>query len=161
VGHAVLVRLLREVATGLLRWQDPASGLWWQVVDQGARAGNYTESSASAMFVRVLAKGLRQGHLPATVAGPALKGFAGLVRDKLMPDADGRWSLIDTVRSAGLGPPPAHWPPGVPAPSHRDSIVGGRDGSFDYYVQQPRMVDNLHGIGPFVLAGLEVDMLSA
>jgi unsaturated rhamnogalacturonyl hydrolase len=123
--------------------------------------GNYTESSASAMFVRVLAKGLRQGHLPSTVAGPARRGFAGLVRDKLVRDAEGGWSLIDTVRSAGLGPPPTHWPPGVPAPSHRDSIAGGRDGSFDYYVQQPRMVDNLHGLGPFVLAGLEVELLTA
>jgi unsaturated rhamnogalacturonyl hydrolase len=160
-GHGVLVELLKELATALLRWQDPASGLWWQVVDQGARRGNYTESSASAMFVRMLAKGARQGYLPATVSAVALKGLAGLVRDKLVPDAEGRWSLIDTVRSAGLGPPPTHWPPGVPAPSHRDSIAGGRDGSFDYYVQQPRMVDNLHGLGPFVLAGLEVDALLA
>jgi unsaturated rhamnogalacturonyl hydrolase len=160
-GHDVLVGLLQELATALLKWQDPTTGLWWQVVDQGERAGNYTESSASAMFVCVLAKGLRQGHLPSAVAGPARHGFAGLVRDKLVPNAQGRWSLIDTVRSAGLGPPPTHWPPGVPAPSHRDSIAGGRDGSFDYYVQQPRMVDNLHGLGPFVLAGLEVDALTA
>lgn len=30
--------VLRRLAAGLVRWQDPASGLWWQVLDQGGRA---------------------------------------------------------------------------------------------------------------------------
>jgi unsaturated rhamnogalacturonyl hydrolase len=36
-----LSAIFRRTAAGIVRWQDPASGAWWQVVDQGNRAGNY------------------------------------------------------------------------------------------------------------------------
>jgi unsaturated rhamnogalacturonyl hydrolase len=55
--------VLHRVADGIVRYQDPASGLWWQVVDQGGREGNYLESSASSMFVYALAKGINRGYL--------------------------------------------------------------------------------------------------
>jgi unsaturated rhamnogalacturonyl hydrolase len=159
--HAYLVQTLRDLAPALVRVQDPKSGLWWQVIDQGDRAGNYTESSASAIYTYTLAKGVNRGYLGPEFAAPAVRGFAGLVRDKIVKDAEGRWSLTSIVRSAGLGPPPTEWPPGIPAPSRRDTIPGGRDGSFEYYVEQPVAVDNLHGLGPFILAGVEVDQLPA
>jgi rhamnogalacturonyl hydrolase YesR len=31
-----------------------------------------------------------------------------------------------------------------------------RDGSFDYYVSEPVVTDDLKGVGPFVLAGIEM-----
>jgi unsaturated rhamnogalacturonyl hydrolase len=157
--HAFLVQTLRELAPAVVRVQDPKSGLWWQVLDQGERTGNYTEASASAIYTYTLAKGVNRGYLGPEFAAPAIRGFAGLVRDKIVKDDQGRWSLTGIVRSAGLGPPPAEWPPGIPAPSRRDSIPGGRDGSFEYYVEQPITVDNLHGLGPLILAGVEVDQL--
>lgn len=157
--HRFLVQTLQELAPVLVRYQDPQSGLWWQVVDQGGRPGNYTEASASAIYTYTLAKGVNRGYLPGDNAAPALRGFAGLVRDKIVRDDDGRWSLTSIVRSAGLGPPPKEWPPGIPTPSRRDTIQGGRDGSFEYYVEQPITTNNLHGLGPLVLAGVEVDRL--
>lgn len=156
--HAELVRLVNELAPALVRAQDPASGLWWQVVDQGGRAGNYTEASASAMYVLMLAKGINRGYLDAGYAAAAVRGYAGLVRDKIVKDDQGRWSLTSVVRSAGLGPPPGVWPPGT-APSRRDASPNGRDGSFAYYTEQPVVSDNLHGLGPFIIAGLEIDRL--
>lgn len=159
--HAYLVQVLRDLAPALVRFQDPKSGLWWEVVDQGERAGNYTEASASAIYTYTLAKGVNKGYLGTDFAAPSVRGFAGLVRDKIVRDAQGGWSLTSIVRSAGLGPPPTEWPPGAPPPSRRDSIPGGRDGSFEYYVEQPITTDNLHGLGPFILAGVEVDRLPA
>ena len=83
--------ILRRLAAGLVRWQDPASGLWWQVLDQGGRPGNYLESSASSMFVYALAKGVNRGYLPREpYAAAAAKAYAGLVRDCLRTDAGGR-----------------------------------------------------------------------
>ena len=41
-----------------MKWQDPKTGVWWQVTNQGDRKGNYLEASASAMFVYTLAKGV-------------------------------------------------------------------------------------------------------
>jgi unsaturated rhamnogalacturonyl hydrolase len=158
--HNYLVHLVNELAPALARFQDPSSGLWWEVVDQGDRDGNYTEASASAMYVYTLAKAINRGYLDARYVPATVRGYAGLVRDKVVLDNEGRWSLTSIVRSAGLGAPPAVWPPGS-APSRRDATPGGRDGSFAYYIEQPVMSDNLHGLGPFILAGLEVDKLPA
>jgi len=158
--HAYLVQLVNELAPALVHFQDPASGLWWEVVDQGGRDGNYTEASASAMFVYTLAKGVNRGYLGADYAAASVRGYAGLVRDKVVRDDQGRWSLTSIVRSAGLGPPPAVWPPGT-SPSRRDAMPSGRDGSFAYYVEQPITTDNLHGLGPFILGGIELDKLAS
>jgi unsaturated rhamnogalacturonyl hydrolase len=35
-----------------------------------------------------------------------------------------------------------------------------RDGSFEYYVGEPVVNDDLKGVGPFILAGIEVDALA-
>jgi unsaturated rhamnogalacturonyl hydrolase len=158
--HRYLVQLVNELAPALVHFQDPKSGLWWEVVDQGGRDGNYTEASASAMFVYTLVKAVNRGYLSASYLPAAVRGYAGLVRDKVVRDDQGRWSLTSIVRSAGLGPPPAVWPPGA-SPSRRDAMPGGRDGSFAYYVEQPITTDNLHGLGPFILAGIELDKQSA
>ena len=43
---------VRKTSAGILKHQDPVSGLWWQVMDKGGQPGNYLEATASAMFVR-------------------------------------------------------------------------------------------------------------
>jgi unsaturated rhamnogalacturonyl hydrolase len=63
-GRKQLIAQLELAAAAVLRYQDTASGLWYQVIDQGRRKGNYLESSASCMFVYALAKGVRRGYLP-------------------------------------------------------------------------------------------------
>lgn len=54
---------------------DPNSGAWWQVLDQPGRAGNYIESSGSAMFVYSLLKGVRLEYISGyeTVAAHAYR----------------------------------------------------------------------------------------
>ena len=53
----------QELAGAIARAADPASGAWWQVLDEPGREGNYIESSGSAMFVAALLKGSRLGYL--------------------------------------------------------------------------------------------------
>ncbi|MCO5609916.1 hypothetical protein L7F22_064151 [Adiantum nelumboides] len=45
-----LVAILQRLAEAVAKVQDPAMGVWWEVLDQGGRQGNYLESSASCMF---------------------------------------------------------------------------------------------------------------
>jgi unsaturated rhamnogalacturonyl hydrolase len=139
--------ILDRVADGIVRWQDPASGLWWQVTDQGAREGNYLEATGSAMFVYTLAKGIDRGYLSREKYLPALiKGYAGIIREFIRTGADGSVSLTRCCSVAGLG-----------------GTSGGRarNGSFDYYVSE-RIVDNDHkGVGPFISAGIELDRMLA
>lgn len=140
--------VLRRVADGIVRWQDPASGLWWQVTDQGDRAGNYLEATGSSMFVYALAKGINRGYLPREKYLPAvLRGYAGLIRDFIRTDADGRVNLTHCCEVAGLG--------------YTNSKGRARDGSFEYYVSEPVIDNDLKGVGPFILAGLEVQQLPA
>jgi unsaturated rhamnogalacturonyl hydrolase len=141
--------VLRRVADGIVRWQDPATGLWWQVTDQGAREGNYLEATASSMFVYSLAKGINRGYLSREKYLPAvLKGYAGLIRDFIRPEGDtSRISLTRCCEVAGLGYTNARGRP--------------RDGSFEYYVSEPVIDNDLKGVGPFILAGIEVQQLLA
>ncbi|MBI5382935.1 MAG: glycoside hydrolase family 88 protein [Opitutae bacterium] len=140
--HAVL----RRVAEGVVRHQDPKTGLWFQVLDQGERKGNYREATASAMFVYALAKAVNRGYLPRDQYLPAIRrGYAGLVRDLIKTDANGQINLTQCCEVAGLG-----YTTGSGRP---------RDGSFDYYVSEPIVTNDLKGTGPFILAGIEVERL--
>ena len=138
--------IMNRVAAGVARWQDPATGLWWQVTDQGPRQGNYLEGTASSMFVYALAKGINQGVLPREKYLPVvLKGYEGIIRDLIRTEADGTISLTRCCEVAGLG--------GMGKNGHP------RDGSFAYYVSEP-IIDNDHkGVGPFISFGVELDRL--
>jgi unsaturated rhamnogalacturonyl hydrolase len=138
--------VLRRVADGVVRWQDPASGAWWQVLDQGGRKGNYLEATASSMFVYSLAKAINRGYLPREKYLPAVRrGYEALVREFIRTGADGRVSLARCCSVAGLG--------------YTNSAGRARDGSFEYYVSEPIVDNDLKGVGPFILAGLEVEQL--
>lgn len=138
-GRAELIALLNKFAEGIVRYQEPATGLWYQVTDQGARKGNYFEATGSSMFVYILAKGVNRGYLPNNYSNPAQKGFEGIVRDLVTANPDGALNLIQCCQVAGLG--------------------FGRDGSYEYYLREPVVRNDLKGVGPFILAGIEVDRL--
>lgn len=134
-----IIAMLQKVAAGIARHQDPASGLWFQVTDQGARPGNYLEATGSSMFVYALAKGINQGVLSRDYLPVLVKGYAGLVDKLVTVDPKGRVSLTRCCSVAGLG--------------------YGRDGSFEYYIGEPVIDNDLKGVGPFILAGLELQRL--
>ena len=140
-----ILAILKKTARGIAIWQDPATGLWWQVMDQGQRKGNYLEATASAMFVYALAKGINHGYLSRDLQPAVEKGYEGIIRNLIQPDGEGRWSLTHCCSVAGLG-----------------NFGNGknRDGSFDYYVSEPVVTDDLKGVGPFILAGIEMQALT-
>ena len=140
--------VLRRVADAIVRWQDPKTGLWWQVLDQGDRKGNYLESTAATMFVYSLAKGINNGYLAREKYLPAvLKGYEGILRDFIRQNPDGRVDLIQCCEVAGLGFLSSK---GLP-----------RDGSFEYYISEPIIINDLKGVPAFILAGIEIDRLLA
>jgi len=136
-----LIDLFQKVAAAALKYQDPKTGVWWQVTDQGARPHNYLESSASAMFVYALAKGITHGYLPRTDIPAVEAGYQGLLRQFITASKDGQSiSMNDCCKSAGLDQ--------------------RRDGSFRYYTEQEPIVSNdLKGAAPFIDAGIECQTL--
>jgi unsaturated rhamnogalacturonyl hydrolase len=139
--------VVERVASGIRSWQDPASGVWWQVVDKGPRQGNYLESSGSSMFVYALAKAVNRGWLPSEIYAPTVnRAYTGLVSEFIHPDSGGHLSLIHCCSVAGL--------------NNTNAAGRQRDGSFDYYVSEPIVENDLKGVAAFILAGLEVQRLS-
>ncbi len=145
-GRESVIAVLHRLADGVVRHQDPKTGLWWQVVDQGGREGNYLESSASSMFVYAMAKGIRHGYLSREkFLQPTTNGYRGLVSDRIRTDEHGAVHLTHVCEVAGLGFTTAKGRP--------------RDGSYAYYICEPVIENDLKGVGPFILAGIEMQRL--
>ena len=140
-----IIATFQKTCAGIVKWQDAKSGLWWQVMDQGDRKGNYLEGTASAMFVYGLAKGVNLGYLPRDDAAAAEKGYDGIVKNLIQDDGNGKWSLTQCCSVAGLG--------------FTSSSGRPRDGSFDYYVSEPIVKNDMKGVGPSILAGIELQQL--
>ena len=141
-----IIATLKKLSAGVVKFQDAKTGLWWQVMDQGGRQGNYLEATASAMFVYALAKGVNHGYLSRDYATAAVKGYGGIVKNLIKDDGGGKWSLTKCCSVAGLGGSPSNGKM--------------RDGSFDYYVSEPVVSNDLKGVGPFILAGIELQQLT-
>lgn len=131
-----LITYLNELAAALVKVQDEKTGLWWQVPDQGGREGNYLEASGTSMFVYAFAKGVKKGYLPNEYQTAAEKAFNGIVSELIEVHPDGEIDITKICKSAGLGGNPY------------------RDASYDYYIKEPIVTNNLHGTGPFILAAL-------
>jgi unsaturated rhamnogalacturonyl hydrolase len=59
-----LIDVVRKLAVAMARFQDPATGRWFQVVDKGSVPGNWTETSCSSMYTYTIAKSVERGYLP-------------------------------------------------------------------------------------------------
>jgi rhamnogalacturonyl hydrolase YesR len=70
-SEKLIKRYFTHLMSRVVDAADPATGAWWQVMDEPERKGNYVESSASAMFVYSLLKGVRLGYLGADSWGNA------------------------------------------------------------------------------------------
>lgn len=138
-GRAKLISILNRVCTALLRYQDPTTGMWYQVPDLPEAEGNYTESTCSAMFCYAIAKGARMGYLPAEYRTIAARAFDGLWRSAVVENEDGTVSLTRCCAVAGLG--------GTPY----------RSGTYDYYIHEKIRDNDPKGIGPLILAALELN----
>lgn len=138
--RTALIGYLQRLAPVLTKYQDKNSGLWYQIVDQGSREGNYFEASASCMFVYSLAKASRMGYIPNHYLENARKGYAGILKTFVEKEPDGLLSLNKTVSVGGLG--------GTPY----------RDGSYSYYLSEPIRKNDLKGVGPFIMASVEMEI---
>jgi unsaturated rhamnogalacturonyl hydrolase len=141
-----IIATLQKISVGVLKYQDATTGIWWQVMDQGDRPGNYREATASAMFVYALAKGVNHGYLSRDYVPAIERGYAGIIEKLIQPDGEKSWSLTQCCSVAGLGGSPSNGKM--------------RDGSFAYYVGEPVVKNDLKGVGPFILAGIEMQRLT-
>ncbi|WP_066220142.1 glycoside hydrolase family 88/105 protein [Formosa haliotis] len=137
-GRARIIAYLNQYAEAITKVQD-ASGLWWQVLDQGNREGNYLEATGTAMFTYTFAKGANKGYLPAKYLDIANKAYDSLVKNLVSVEENGVVNLNKCCGVAGLGGNPY------------------RDGSYEYYIGEIIRSNDPKGTGPFIMASLELN----
>jgi unsaturated rhamnogalacturonyl hydrolase len=138
-GRAQLLAILRRAAAAVARYQDPDTGLWYDVLNRPHEKGNYLESSSACMFVYALAKGVRQGYLPQTYSLNAERGYKGILAHFTSIAPESEFSLTDTVKASGLGGNPY------------------RDGTYAYYIGEKVAKNDPKGLGAFLLASSEIE----
>ena len=131
--------ILERIYDVLPKYADPRTGMWYQVLDQPGREGNYLESTGSVMFVYAQLKAVRLGYLPEEMREEALHRYEQFVDRFIRENADGTISMTDCCAVAGLGG--KQW----------------RSGTFEYYISEPVIENDCKGVGPFIWASLEYD----
>lgn len=134
-----LKKIFQRFAKAIIKYRDKNTNIWYQVIDLPDREGNYLEASATSMFAYALAKGANKGYLNKKYLMVAKDVFEGLLKHLSKIEDTGYINLYQICRSAGLG--------GTPY----------RDGSFEYYISEPKRMNDIKGYGPFILAALELD----
>ena len=123
--RAELIAIINQLARAFERYQDPTTGLWYQVVDKGGVEGNWLETSCSSMYTYMMWMGVKRGYLPKHYEDVARKGYAG-VMTKLRMGSDGLTNLIDISEGTNVS-------------------------DLAYYFARKRNENDFHGIGAFLI----------
>ena len=133
-----LIGILNNLYQVLPLYADAETGMWFQVLDQPYREGNYLEATCSAMFTYAWLKGIRLGMLRGREA--AIQTYESLL-DTFVTREDGLVSLNQCCEVAGLGG------------------KENRRGDYDYYINERVRANDPKGIGPLIWAALEYEKL--
>lgn len=134
-----IIKILQQTCEALVKVQDEKSGVWYQVLDQGNRAGNYLEASGTAMYTYAFAKGAKKGYLDKTYLNIANRAFDSMLKTFIIEDEDNLISMVNICGSCGLGGNPY------------------RDGTYEYYINERIVKNDSKGVAPFILAAIELN----
>ena len=128
-----IIMIFQRLAFAIKDFQDPESHVWWQVVDSINGAGNWKESSGSCMFVYALAKGIRMHYIDSSYMQVVKDGFGGLINEFVTYNTNGTMNLTNTCEGTGVG------------------------GSYAFYIGRGKRTNDPKGVGPFIMAAVEVE----
>jgi len=132
-GRSDLLTILTGMASGIRATQDAATGLWFQVVDQGAQTNDWIETSGSGMFVYALKVGVDRGYLDPSYMTVANRGWQGMMA-KVTMDAAGTPTITGAVQGMGV----------------QNNYAG-------YINQLPTLSNSPHGLCAILLAAAEME----
>ena len=124
-----LCELVRELLEAVCRYQSP-EGLWYQVVDKVGQEGNWPETSCSCLYAAAICKAVRRGILPREYLQWAGRGYEAVIRSL---DREGEDLLVGGV------------------------CVGTGVGDYRHYCGRETSVNDLHGVGAFLLMCAEAE----
>ncbi|GAB3880401.1 glycoside hydrolase family 88 protein [Kibdelosporangium lantanae] len=134
VRRQALVDIVKHLAGGFQRFQDAATGRWFQVVDRGTTSGNWTETSASSMYTYMLSRAVERGYVDSSYKAVATHGYQGVL-GKISLGGDGRTNLTDICDATSPG-------------------------DLNYYLKRPRLTNDFHGLGAFLIMNEQLVRMS-
>lgn len=137
--RAEVISVVNKVAEGLALYQNKETGVWYQVLNKADQEGNYAEASCSSMFSYFLLKAVNKSYLSKDYEAIASKAYEGVLREFVKTNDDGTVSLTHICAVAGLGGNPY------------------REGTFEYYINEPQRDNDPKGVGPLIMAALEYE----
>jgi len=137
-----LSRHLKALIDAVLNIMGPER-MMYQVTDLGSREGNYTETSGTLGIAYSILKGVRLGLLGDEYYDKGLEMFEAVLNEKFIVE-NGRPILKDIVLVSGLG--------GMPGCGDYQP----RDGTFEYYISEPRVNNDGKGVAPLLFTLSEI-----
>jgi unsaturated rhamnogalacturonyl hydrolase len=128
--RAQLISILQNLIRAWTRYQDPQTGRWFQVVDKGYLPDNWTETSCSSMYTFVISRAAERGYVNPLYNLVAARGYNGVMK-KVTLNADGLTDIADIC-------------------------IGTNVADLNYYLTRPRMTNDLHGLGSFLIMNEQI-----
>ena len=124
-----LIHILRDLVADLAHYQDPQTGLWYEVIDKSTTPGNWTETSSSSMFTYVIDVAVKRGYISPKYHAAAEKGYRGVLT-RISLGQDGLTNLTDICEGTNVG-------------------------DLQFYLNRKRNINDLHGLGSFLIMNEE------
>ncbi len=129
-----LIDQVIQLTNAYAKYQDSATGLWYQVVDKASTPGNWLETSSSSMYTYTIYMAVQRKYIPKKFLEVACKGYRGVLT-QVSKDADGQM--------------------------HIANICGGTNvGDLAFYLNRPRNTDDFHGLGAFLIMNEQLRLSS-
>lgn len=120
-----LIKLVRQLAGAYEKYQDPKTGLWYQVVDKASAPGNWLETSSSCMYTYTLSRAIERGYISKRYSKASSKGYAGVLT-QLSRDDEGFAHIANICEGTNVG-------------------------DLAFYLDRPKSTDDFHGVGAFLI----------
>jgi rhamnogalacturonyl hydrolase YesR len=127
-----LMSALQNLCSGLKNVQDPATGMWCQVVDKCGQSGNWNETSGTGMFMYLIKKSIEKGYINKVEFNPVVKkAYMGIIK-KVKINSKGLNDIYDC------------------------SSIGIMD-DYTMYISQPKEINTFAGVTSFILGTLSME----
>jgi unsaturated rhamnogalacturonyl hydrolase len=120
-----MIGLVKQLARAYAKFQDPQSGLWFEVVDRGDLPDNWLETSSSSMYTYMISRAVERGYIDKEYQKVADKGYRGVLAS-ITRNPDGTISMPNICEGTNVG-------------------------DLDFYLGRARHTNDLHGLGAFII----------
>jgi rhamnogalacturonyl hydrolase YesR len=132
--YQFLLSTLKNLCNGLKDVQDPATGMWCQVVDKCDQPDNWNETSGTGMFLYLIKKSIEKGYINMEEFNPVVnKAYEGIIK-KVKISSNGVVDIYDC------------------------SSIGIMD-DYKMYISQPKEINTYAGITSFILGTLSMERM--